>query len=372
MELVKGGMIMGAKARSFKNVDFVRFVLAIAIVLYHSFHGGKSVLGSLFPDVSFFSDITVGTSFGYLAVDMFFVMAGFFLFFATDFSISIVDFVKKKLMRLYPLVVLFVILDIVSQYWIFNNSGYVPYNQVFRLLMMDNLGLSLSHSSITWYVSTLFWSMLFFFYVCKTFDKKYVNCLFAILLFFSYAFLIQANGGNIAGSNKSVAYVFNLGVLRAFGGMSVGYFLCEFWRRVKPRVAGVWSKMFYTLAECGLLYFVINSLIFHKIQFETNFVIILGFVGLFWLLLLKRGWVSQLFDNHVSTILGRYSYSIFIMHIFVIRILRKYVWMANADFVYAHPCFNVLAIIILSIFTGLLVYHLVEVPGAKLLKKSFF
>lgn len=335
--------------------------------MYHVFHGGKQAMGKLFVNVPEIAHMSSASVNGYLAVDMFFIMAGFFLFYATDFSIDVIDFVKKKLIRLYPLVVLFVGLDILCHYVLWGHVHYVPHDQALRLLLIDNVGFNFTHSGITWYVSVLFWVMVLFFYLYKNFDKKYLNLVFGLAIWLCYEFLIQVNHGKVAGNTVTYAYVFNTGLLRGVGGMAIGYFVWQFWRGVKPVIQGLWAKLFYTLVEVFLLFFVVNNLLFHKLKYETNLLIILGFVGLFLLFLLKRGWISQFLEKDILVLLGRYSYSIFIMHIFAIRILRKFVWVANADFVIAHPYLNVLFVLLLSVLFGVIVYHLVEKPVGKFL-----
>ena len=91
--------------KKLKNIEFLRFLLAIVIVFYHFFHAGKYCFGRLFPDINILSNLSKATENGTLAVDMFFIIAGFFMF-HTFKNISIKEFFLKKIIRLYPLVLL--------------------------------------------------------------------------------------------------------------------------------------------------------------------------------------------------------------------------------------------------------------------------
>ena len=74
------GGIMSGRLQVFKNIDFLRVVFAISIVVYHVFHGGKQAMGKLFVNVPEIAHMSSASVNGYLAVDMFFIMAGFFFF----------------------------------------------------------------------------------------------------------------------------------------------------------------------------------------------------------------------------------------------------------------------------------------------------
>ena len=74
----------------------------------------------------------------------------------------------------------------------------------------------------------------------------------------------------------------------------------------------------------------------------------------------------------MSVILGRYSYSIFVMHIIVQDLLRRNFWDIHRSFVIAHPVFNLILPVILAILLGVVTYHLVERPAARYLKNKWF
>ncbi len=312
------------------------------------------------------------TTFGYLAVDMFFIMSGFFLMYTFNNSLNVCDFIKKKIIRLWPMVVAYAVIDTLYQYFVYHTPHYIPYNQILRILMLDNIGLNIKFFRITWYVSVLFWVSLLYFYVIKNFSKKIVDLIVPISVVFCYAFLIHAFKGNVTGHIESRYFIFNAGVMRGIAGIGIGYLIYNFLKTVKPYTQTVKNFICYTLAEGILMFFVINNIIFHKIKYNSNFVIIVGFVALFILFLLKRGAISRILDNKYSAIMGRYSYSIFVIHMFVLDAFSFYVWKPHPQFVEAHLYLNLVIPVICAVLAGIVAYHLIEVPAGRYLKKKFF
>ena len=62
--------------------------------------------------------------------------------------------------------------------------------------------------------------------------------------------------------------------------------------------------------EIYLFLFIVNNSIFHKIRYENDFIFIIVFSLLFLLFIAKKGLLSNLLENNISALLGKYSYSI--------------------------------------------------------------
>ena len=84
--------------KRFYNIDFLRFIFAILIALYHLTHSGKdSFFLSSYQKLPEVITLTKAMSNTYLVVDMFFIIAGFFLVYKKDFfSISLISFSELK------------------------------------------------------------------------------------------------------------------------------------------------------------------------------------------------------------------------------------------------------------------------------------
>lgn len=380
IEFTQGGGGNPACSKGFKpitkerflNVDFLRFLFAVVIVVFHFCHAGKWCFGQMFSYIKSVRHFSSATASGNLAVDFFFIISGFFLLFTFNNSSGVYDFMKKKIIRLWPMVAAFAGIETIYHYFVYHTPDYIPYNQILRILMIDNIGLNIVHSGITWYVSVLFWISLLFFYIIKNFSKKIVDLIVPVSVVICYAFLIHIFKGNVTGHTDTRYFILNAGVMRGIAGIGTGYLIYNFLKTVKPYVSTFKKFLCYTAAEGLLLFFVVNNVLFHKIKYNSNFVIIVGFVWLFILFLLKRGAISRILDNKFSAILGRYSYSIFIVHIFVLNAFRVYLWKPYPKFVEAHLFLNIIVPVICAVLAGVAAYHLIEVPAGKYLKQKFF
>ncbi len=357
------------KKEKLLNLEFLKFVLAIIIILYHSWHYGA--IPTMFPHLEIVKKLTLAYS-GNLAVDAFFIISGFLLLYTFNNSISVLDFIKKKIIRLWPMVAVFAGTDVIIQYFINHTPHYMPYDQILRILMIENIGLNIYFSKVTWYVSVLLWISTLFFYLIKNFSKKIVDLIVPLLVVFCYAFLIHAYKGNVCSIIDSKYYIFNAGVMRGIAGMGTGYLIFNFYNSMKPYIPSVRKWLGYTIAECCLLFFVLNYLAFHKLEYHSNFVILVGIVILLILFILKRGGVSKLLNNKFSAVLGRYSYSIYIIHMFVLTVFRTYLYKPYPKFVETHTILCIILPIICAILAGIVLYHLIEVPAGNYLKKKLF
>jgi peptidoglycan/LPS O-acetylase OafA/YrhL len=354
-----------------KNIEFLRFLLCATIVIFHS---RPQLLTFLRNDITLYGDIISNSAWGYLSVDAFFMISGFFLFLKTDFTQKFSDFAKKKLIRLMPVVVFMLLLG-----WI--TSLFTPainfhrYENIFTLLNIQNIGITFSHGVFTasWYVSALFWSMCFYFYLYKILqDKRWFNLITACTIFFCYSLLLHANDWI---NPKNVAYVFNIGMMRAFAGLGVGYFLSMIYKdnieKIRITTLNIWQKLFVTAFEVYILSFTFYHLCLHKMNYDNPMIIILAFIPLIWLFLIKKGYLTRLLENDLSVLLGQFTFSIFLTHQYVIKLWKYYICEAHKQWVIGHSVLNLVLFFVTVAVFGVVVYYLVEKPVTKYLLKKF-
>ena len=87
------------KTDKIKNIEFLRVIGCIAIVLYHLC---AKRLGVIFDDISLYDNFYNMTINGNKAVDLFFILSGVFFAIKLDVTKSLWEFLKNKLIRLYP------------------------------------------------------------------------------------------------------------------------------------------------------------------------------------------------------------------------------------------------------------------------------
>lgn len=87
------------------NFDFLRFFAALLVIFSHSF---ALLFGKQDPYVNLTGVMTFGT----LAVIIFFVISGFLISKSWDSSENIMDYAKKRVLRIYPAIFIVIILTI--------------------------------------------------------------------------------------------------------------------------------------------------------------------------------------------------------------------------------------------------------------------
>ena len=348
-----------------KNIELLRFLFALSIVCCHFTQGIVNIF-----DIPLYKTLMNNFHWASLPVDFFFIISGFFLFLTTKFDQNFTDFAKKKLIRFMP-----TILFMLGLYFIFSWFTPVPFarhENIFTILNLQNVGLTFQNGNVpaAWFVSSLFWALCFYFYLYKCVDKKIFNLITACIVFFCYSLWIHTKGTNTV----NVAYVFNRGMIRAFAGVGAGYFLSMVYKdnieKVKTKVLNIWQKICITGFEGYLFVFIFYYLCFHKSAYNNKMIMIIAFIGLFSLFVIRKGYISKLFENNISVFLGQFAFSIFLSHQFIIKLWHYYVCKAHFDWVIANPVLNLILLFIIIIFFGIFVYYFVEKPCTEYLRSK--
>lgn len=176
-----------------KNIEFLRGLFCLAILLCHAFAGANSQLSHIV--VKHFLS-------GGFAVDFFFVISGFFLYYEVTKSrlegFNIPVFIGKKVARLIPV---FIFVSLVAAVYLC--LGLVSDGQAFHFrdflmgcLFIKNIGVyndSLNfdffyNNSHTWFISPLFWTLVFYYVMFALFEEKRVLFAMGIMMFVCYSF----------------------------------------------------------------------------------------------------------------------------------------------------------------------------------------
>lgn len=350
-----------------KNIEIMRFLFALVIVCCHMRHGVINIFGD---DIPMYNNIMTGFHWSRLPVDFFFIISGFFLFMTTNFNQNYADFAKKKLLRFMPTIIFVLILIYITS--LFTPITFLKYENVFTLLNIQNVGLTLRNGDIpaSWFVSSLFWGLSFYFYLYKTVEKKVFNLITACIIFFCYSMWIHSEGIQYI----NVAYVFNIGMIRAFAGIGTGYFLSMIYKdniqKVKEMTLNIWQKLLFTASEIYLFFFVFYYICFHKMNYDNPLIMVIAFIVLFSLFLIKKGYFSRLLENDVSVFLGKFAFAIFLTHQFIKNLWKFYVCKAHYQWVVSHPVINIELFFAVVIIFGVFTYYFVEKPATKYLKEK--
>ena len=350
------------------NIDFLRCILCISVLIVHF----RKVL-LINPD---FKNIILykllleirGNS---LCVDCFFMLSGFFMFLTTDFGQTIINFVRKKLVRLLPLVIFAAIPSLLG-YCIYKQTFTFIFDDIWILFMLQCVGFTRKIITLgnTWFVSVLFWVSCFYFYLFKIINKKIFNIIVASIVYFCYVFYVNSYLVNY----KSPFYtfgIFNYGVIRGLAGIGLGYFIYTLCQSIAKKSAAdiipTSKKILYTIIETILLIFILVNLIFGNITFGNHLLIVLSFLFIIILFLMKNGYISNFLDKKVFQILGHYTYSIYITHI-IVRDFCKYIVYKHPGITFSHPVLCVIGTMITVVAVGIFGYHFIEKPATKYFK----
>lgn len=354
-----------------KNIEFLRFIFAVFIVYFHLVSGYLFI--NLGDSIELYSKLNRHCN-GYLCVEYFFIIAGFFLITKTNFNIDIIDYAKKKIMRLWP-----VLAFTLGIYWIlsfFTPIEFCKYSNILTLLLVNNVGINTHFGNIlpAWYVSAFFWCILLYFYIIKYVPKKHVNFLITVMVIFALSARIHSNGM----SAKDVFILNNIGLLRGIYCTGLGYFIGLICLKMSgggqlSAFNDIWKKLIYTGIEAYLLITVVYNTVCYKSKSPDIYLFyLITFCLLLWFFVNQKGYISKLFNQNFSVFLGKYSYSIYIIHSVVLNLFREYVWKMHSGFVINYPVINLVLPILLAIITGIFLYHLVEKPCSDYLYNKWF
>lgn len=350
----------------FKNVDLLRFIFAVLIVMFHF-----RVCPTIRPIIE---HALPGLRHCNVCVDFFFIMAGFFLFNTINTTLSTFEFTKKRFLRLAPLIWIFLIIMAIAS--IFTHAINFPLNgDILRGLLLHDIGFAPGPTSIGggihWFISVLFWVSLFYFYIAKIINKKYLNLTIWLLTIISLGLKLNYCNFNTGGHTTNIYYFINIGVLRGLYGIGIGYFISQlyksgFLQKCSRNIEHIIS--FLEIYCIGFLtYFLLSTKV---LPGKSGFLYIVIFSIIFYLFLIKKGFVSKLFDNNLSVKLGAYSYAIYVMHPLITPIFNKYIYITANHTVMNHIKIFYIFEILLAIILGITIHHFFEKPINKLISSK--
>lgn len=356
-----------------KNLEFLRIIGCIAIILLHLFAKSKFLYGN-FHDIGLYHKLWNMTQNGQKAVDLFFILSGFFFILKIDTTKSIWEFVKKKIIRLHPVLIFTTILFFIAS--LFGILEFTFYDNILNILCLNGTGLTLRYGNVGlfWYCSAMLWTCILYLSILKVYGKERANLIIGIIIFFCYSFIIHARGGSIKNQSQTFAYVFNVGMMRAMGGIGVGYMIGQWYKnnieKIKNLQFNILQKTAITVVEFMCVFFIINNLCLHKLQFKNDILFIVVFIIAIMLFLIKQGFISKIVDNDICPFLSKYTYSIYITHSFIIYAMANTLWKYNKEFVYSYPVLNIFIPIIMIFALGAFAYHFVEKKFADYFKNK--
>ncbi|PWS29212.1 acyltransferase [Pedobacter yonginense] len=343
----------------FTVLDIFRGIFASLVVFYH---------------MSAFSDTPIlNNSFIYNAdvfVDFFFVLSGFVVCYSYQSIETLSDlklFVKKRLYRLYPLHIILLLIFLIvegikigmqNHIQINNSLENTPATFFSSLLLLNSIKMpginNLSWNMVSWSISAEVISYLVFGITCLLLSKKYTKIKpFVYLIIALLSLLIIFT---ITGATK-LNYTFDYGFLRGLTGFFIGTVCFYTFNLIYSELSQI-RKSVFTILEIFILSLVLVAVVNGETLKSFGYIFEIIFFVAILIFAFEKGFISQILNKPtLLKNLGKYSYSIYMIHtlfisvfnVFFIRLLKlpntaySYLFLLNflvvylvASFTYQH------------------------------------
>ena len=324
-----------------ENIDFLKIVFIVAIICYHCVR-----------KIGFWNE-------GSYAVELFFVISGYLLAKQSiadkDYTTNW-DFAKEKIKKWFPLVLTISL------------TNYLCGNHSLNTLL-NNLTFSPNISdlacNIAWYVNVLLWLSLFYFYIIKHLEQKYVNLIISLLIFISWYVLQQINfvRGSLLGPKGSLGHFFHSAILTGFFCMGIGYFL-SFLKEDKSKH----KSYFYTILEILFLGYPLLSM-FNKSLYISAAGTVYAEIILLVLFIKSKGYLSTLLNKVSWHYISKYVLSIYLLQDIVVKHLFGYILKHQKPLVLQHGYISSFLLVLASFIIGIIGYYIIQKPSEKLINK---
>ena len=345
-------------------LDGLRGVAAVMVLLYHVFNDAKSFFVWPTPVYEFFH--------GFLGVDFFFILSGFVMGYAYDLrledrSLTLGGFIKRRLIRLHPMVVMGVLLGLIAfliqgcTKWDGTEVSLqaVMWATLLGLFLIPSpLGMDVRGNTEAFPLNGPHWS-LFFEYIgsllygilLHRLPTKWLRVWVACGIFSIAAYaLLQEDGGVAYGWSSEPMNLLG-GALRMLYAYPMGLLMVRMFRQRKPEPLPGPVFLFCSLALVVLL----GLPLFGGKESETIYQLVClfsFFPGIIWIG--ARGMVQGRQQRAVS-FLGRLSYPLYATHFPLIYLYITLVARDGAPYQgYIHPWLLAIVTLVASVLLATL------------------
>lgn len=346
------------------TIEFLRFVFACIIVYFHILHSniiqyvGNEPAYMIMQSTNYLSEYIV---------ECFLIISGYFLYLSVrnNKEKSFIEFLFDKIARLWPAFMVQTILMVAF-------FGMGIKEAFFDCFFLRATGLVPVYRGIVWYVGPFFYITLLVFVLLKNLPKKYSMLVISVMVYLSYAVNLNIFDGMV-GREVVLGFV-SAAMLRVLGGICLGVLIAagiEEYHRVFGCSSGVERKVVQivvSVTEIMVGTVLARLFVFYDRPIASVIIIIVLFAVLFICIVSERGVISTLLNRPFFALLGRYSYSIYIMQQFTFNLLGKTFWQ-KTEFICNSPYLTVAISVAACVVVGLITYHFVEQPAVMLYKK---
>lgn len=341
----------GGNVKRIRGLEGIRGLLALAVAYQHTF-------GIMIGWQSGRSLITNAP----FAVDVFFALSAYVLIKSYDEKFSrvkireAINFYWSRFLRLYPLH--FVMLSVVVGIFYGMVHGIPPYfsNNVKRDLISNYLMTQSLVTSESFSINLPSWSISLEFYLGSLVVLLAVFCrplFYAVFVFF--LFIAERHGFRVAGNNDPVFHGVSAGMLRLLLSMGIMVLVMDVVKRLPVR-----ESVAEALCTFGVFTIAVSTIClpppFHPVPIYLVSVLFAAVAIAF---MDKAAFVDRVMGNPIFFMLGKLSYSIYLVHFPVSMFL---VYLLHIDLSYDAGNWIVHFSILMTLLVSCLTYEFVEKP----------
>lgn len=357
-------------------LDGLRGVAALMVIWYHIFEGYAT------------SPFDQKFNHGYLAVDFFFILSGFVIGYAYDDrwkKITNLDFFKRRLIRLQPMIILGAIFGAIS----FCIQGSVQWDgtkisismvmlatllSMFLIPVAPGAGAEVRGNGEMFPLNGPSWS-LFFEYIgyilyalfIRRLPTKALTALVVLagIALTSFAFINLSGFGNLGAGWSIGGYGYIGGFLRLLFSFSMGLLISRKFKPIKIKGA-FWICSIAVIILISAPYIGGKSAMWMNCLYDSLCVLIvfpiLVYTG-------ASGQIKNVRETKVYTFLGDLSYPLYIIHYPLMYLFYSWLWSNKLTFTQTWPI--AIAMFFGCIALGYLSLKLYDEPVRKWLTKKF-
>jgi peptidoglycan/LPS O-acetylase OafA/YrhL len=350
----------------FEGLDALRGVCALLVVFYHYQNG------NVISELAFVRG-------GYMFVDFFFVLSGFVICWnyadrLTSWAAT-GDFMVRRFFRLFPLHLLVVMLYLALELALMSRqpagtamgavSGRTADDLVRTLLMSNSFGMDhqTGWNMPSWSISAEWWTYGVFGLIVLAFPARGQMRL-------ALAGLAGLGLGVLLVNHGSLRVMADHGLFRCFYGFGLGAMLALWWPTLGPRVQqlGAWPLAVAEILLPLVIVWFVGSFRLSPVSFLAPLLFVLAII----VFAQGRGPVSRLLHTPLLLRAGLLSYSIYMIHHFIMGRLRNLTDALerrlgfDIEAVPFHAEIMMAVVLLLVWFAAGLTWRFVERPGQRL------
>ena len=332
------------------EIDLFRFIFAIIVFSFH-FEYAPAIFKS-----------------GYLCVEFFFVLSGYFLMQHIeknsnhDFNPTklVYNYAKNRLKRLYvsyfiacvgAFLIRFIVLSDISLRTVINKG-------VWEILLLQTFGFEFS-TTVIWYVSALLIASVIIYFLFLYLRNYFLPVIF-FGAFIILAFLYQENQQLSSMNNHLIV---SDGLLRGLAELSLG---CVMFKLIKTFPASL-DKLRKVFFVPKYILLVVILYLMTKGSGIKDFSCLIFFVVFIALLFLDESPVCKIFNNKLCYFLGDISYDFYLNQIIVIYFAR----VLPSELLQKQPIITFISFVFADLILSVITKKIAKMVNSQFFKKFF-